>query len=723
MTPRRTFFFGIFLFFVALLALAALLSPNLITANAPELVIGQVADQDILADRTLSYTSEVLTDRKRQEVQASIKEIYTLPEIGVAREQMDRLRNTMAYISSVRSDSRAGMQQKIEDLTALDGIILSRDGAEKIVALNETRWLAVEQEAVNVLEQLMRLAIQPGQLEQVKTSVPAMVSLALSPTQAEIVTELVKGFLAPNSFYSEELTLAARQEARNSVTPVLRSFVTGQTIVRRGQVLDAADLEALEQYGVISPKQTWQGVFGAVSLVVLMAGLFAFYVRLSPAQLTQPRSLVVASVLFLLFLIGARLTVYGHVVLPYIFPLAAYSLLMAALFGLRLALISTLPLAILVTYGMQNALELLLFYVLSSLLGVMVLNKARRISAFLWAGVGIALSGWLVLMAYRLLSPETDWVGMLTLFAASALNGAVSAIMAILLQYPLANIMGTTTPVQLMELTRPDHPLLQMLLQQAPGTYQHSLQVANLAENGAEAIGADTLLTRVGALYHDCGKASNPIFFIENQPPGYANPHEELEPEASAEVIIRHVTDGLKLAKAFRLPRRIFHFITEHHGTSLTRYQYAMAIGAAGGDESKVDASCFRYPGPRPQSRETAILMLADACEARVRAERTQDVDVLRAIIKQTIDQRVDDGELDDTELTLRELDAIADSFAATLRGFYHPRVQYPQLETTRPALGAVLVSPPGQLKKPEEAAFPKEATRPIISHESKPNS
>lgn len=722
MTPRRTFFLGLFLVLVALLALAALLSPNLISANAPKLVIGQVSDQDILADRTLSYTSEILTDRKRQEVQASIKEIYSLPEIGVAREQMDRLRNTLAYISSVRSDPRASMQQKIEDLTALDGIILSREGAEKIIVLNETRWLAVEQEAVNVLEQLMRLAIQPGQLEQVKTSVPAMVSLALSPTQAEIVTELVQGFLAPNSFYSEDLTLAARQEARNSVAPVMRSFVTGQTIVRRGQVLDAADLEALEQYGVISPKQTWQGVFGAVALVVLMAGFFVFYVRTTPSQFTQPRSLVVASVLFLLFLVGARLLVYGHVVLPYIFPLAAYSLLITALFGLRLALISTLPLAILVTYGMPNALELMLFYIFGSLLGAMILGKARRISAFLWSGVGIALAGWLVLMSYRLLSPETDWVGMLTLFAASGVNGVVSAIIAILLQYPLANVMGTTTPVQLMELTRPDHPLLQMLLQQAPGTYQHSLQVANLAENGAEAIGADTLLTRVGALYHDCGKASNPIFFIENQPPGYANPHEELEPEASAEVIIRHVTDGLKLAKAFRLPRRIFHFITEHHGTSLTRYQYAMAIGAAGGDESKVDASCFRYPGPRPQSRETAILMLADACEARVRAERTQDVEVLRKMIKQTIDQRVDDGELDDTELTLRELDKIADSFAATLRGFYHPRVQYPQLESARLTQGAVLISAPGQLRRPEDAALPKEATRPIVSHESKPS-
>jgi len=215
-------------------------------------------------------------------------------------------------------------------------------------------------------------------------------------------------------------------------------------------------------------------------------------------------------------------------------------------------------------------------------------------------------------------------------------------------------------------------------LRNAPGTYQHSLQVSNLAEQAAEIIGADTLLTRVGAIYHDCGKALNPYFFIENQLPGNVNPHDNLDPVTSAQTIIRHVTDGLELSRKHRLPRRIQDFILEHHGTMLTRYQYAKAVDAVDGDESQIDENQFRYPGPRPKSRETAILMLADGSEARVRAERPADESELREVIKSVIEHRLSSGQLDETDLTLRDLDEMIDSFTTTLRGIYHPRLEYP---------------------------------------------
>jgi len=223
--------------------------------------------------------------------------------------------------------------------------------------------------------------------------------------------------------------------------------------------------------------------------------------------------------------------------------------------------------------------------------------------------------------------------------------------------------------------------LLQVLLHDAPGTYQHSLQVANLAEQAAEQIGADPLLTRVGALYHDVGKSKAPQFFIENQPQGFPNPHERLTPIESARIIHDHVIDGLELGRKYRLPRRILDFIAEHHGTMLTRYQYVNAVKEAGGDESQVDEENFRYPGPRPRSRETAILMLADGCEARVRAERPDDDEMLYQMIKDMVDARITYGQLDDTNLTLRDMAVIIESFTATMRGIYHPRVVYPQLE------------------------------------------
>lgn len=679
---RHTALIGVFLILVAALAFTALLLPQYLSARAEDLIEGQVVDRDILADRALTYPSQVLTEQDRSTAELAVNDVFSLPDTAVARHQMERLKNTLAFITSVRKDPYSTVEQKLNDLGALNDISLDQGTAENILSMSEARWLAVEQESITVLEQLMRSPIRLNNIAQVINSVPSVISLALSPNQATVVTEFVQGFLEPNSFFSEELTQQARVDARNSVQTVMRSFVTGQTIVRRGEVLDAVDIEALAQFGYASPQIDWQDYAAAGALVALMGGFLLLYLRSTHPAIGHLRELILISLLLLLFLFIARLTVYGHVVLPYIYPVAGFSLLVSALFGMRVAMIASIPLAVLIAYGMPNALDLSLYYILGSLFGVLALGRARRIGIFFWAGGAVVLAGWLVILAYRLIIPSMDWVGVLTLFGASLVNGIASVVIAILLQAILAFFLGTTTPMQLMELTRPDHPLLKIILQQAPGTYQHSLQVANLSEQAADRIGADSLLTRVGSLYHDAGKALNPIFFIENQLLGFTNPHEELEPEESAQIIINHVSDGLKLAHSYRLPRRISDFIREHHGTTMTRYQYAMAVAASGGDESKVEKGKFRYSGPRPQSRETAVLMLADACEARVRADRPQNEDEMFTLIKQTIQHRVNEGELNDTELTLADLEKIAQSFTATLRGFYHPRIQYPQSGT-----------------------------------------
>ncbi len=205
------------------------------------------------------------------------------------------------------------------------------------------------------------------------------------------------------------------------------------------------------------------------------------------------------------------------------------------------------------------------------------------------------------------------------------------------------------------------------------------MNVANLAEQAAEKIGADPLLTRVGAIFHDIGKALNPNFFIENQVADNLDTHQDADPEEVSATIIRHVTDGVQLAKKHRLPRRLHDFILEHHGTLITQYQYNQAIEAAGGDASKVDIEKFRYPGPRPASRESALLMLADATEARARAERPTDEDTIRKLVSSVVETVQRYNQLDDTLLTLRDLNLIMESFISTLRGSYHPRIQYPK--------------------------------------------
>ncbi len=680
MFTRRRFFLLLLLLVTSGFSLLALLVPILSFSPSQQIKAGSVSTQDYISTEAKTYTSDVLTQRKRDDTASRVPMVYSPADPGVARQQRERLRATLDYILDVRNDVYATLDQKLADLAALADIELKQDTASTILTLSDARWQTVAQEAVIVLERVMGNTIRDDQLDSARRSVPVLVSLSLPEDQAAIVAELVEAFVAPNSLYNEAATGTARQQARDAIEPVTRSYAVGEIVVSRGQLLSDEDIEALQILGLIQRPNRWREVDGSIVLLVLVMVFFILYLRRSPALLNDLRGLTLIAVLFVAFLLGARLTIPGHTVLPYLYPLTAYALVMVALFGPEPTLASAFPLALLTAYGLSNALDLTLFYTLNSFFGVLALRRAQRVTSFFRAGAVIALSGAAVLFAYRL--PQgMDWIGLATLAATAALNGLASASISILLQFFLAQFLGMTTALQLVELSRPDHPLLQFILRNAPGTYQHSLQVANLAEQAAEQIGADPLLTRVGALYHDAGKAVNPGYFIENQLPGDPNPHDQLEPIISAAEIIRHVTDGMALARKYHLPRRIRDFITEHHGNAVTRYQYVRAVEATGGDESRVDAELFRYPGPNPLSRETALLMLADACEAKVRADRPKDEAELKTLIQNQIEARIKSGQLDNTNLTLRDLAIIIDSFTATLRGIYHPRIQYPQLQ------------------------------------------
>lgn len=678
---RRRLFFALLMLVAALASIVALMVPAVAPLSAPSLQEGRVAQRDILAPQDITFESEILTAQQRETAARSVSVVYTSPDTSVARRQLEKLRASLAYITSVRADPYSTPEQRLADLAALENIHLTQEAATSILDLSDSRWQAIQQEAIVVLEQVMRNTIREDRLEEARRNIPTLVSLSLTEEQAAIVVDLVAALVAPNSLYSEPLTETAREQARASVQPVVRTFKAGETVVSRGQVITSQDLEALEQLGLVQPQYTWEDFTSAAILVLLLSVFLVFYLRRNQRLIRDVRGTTLIVALYLAFLLGVRLIVGRQTVIPFIFPLAAYGMIVTVLFRPDVAVISSLPLAILAAYNLPNSLELTLFYITSSLFGILVLGRARRLTSFFWAGAAVAGSGALVVLVFRLPQPVADWIDIATLSGAALLNGIAATSLTVLLQFFLAQFLGMTTALQLMEISRPDHPLLQFVLRNAPGTYQHSLQVANLAEQAAEQIGADNLLTRVGALYHDAGKALNPAFYIENQIPGTHNPHTELEPERSAAIIIQHVLDGLELANRHRLPGRIQDFILEHHGTMLTRYQYVHAVKDAGGDESKVDVERFRYPGPRPRSRETAILMLADGCEARARAERPESDTEMRKLLKDVVQNRISSAQLDETDLTLRDLDVIVDSFSATLRGIYHPRIEYPQLE------------------------------------------
>jgi putative nucleotidyltransferase with HDIG domain len=687
-TPRGVLFLRILLLVLTTaLAYASLVLPLALSPTSLPVEVGSVAPRDLQAPRNVEYVSEVRTEEARQAAEQSIQPVYAPADPATARQQIERLRAVLTYVSVVRADTYATPEQKLEDLSALNDVSLDPTVAEQILALPQTRWDAIQQESLSVLEQVMRNTIRQSDLDTIRRSVPSLVSLALTEEQAQLVSKLVTAFVVPNSLYSEDLTNSARQAARDAVEPVTQSYKAGETIVQSGEIISPSDMEALQVLGMVDPGQQTEDYLGAAALVIL-AAVFAwlYFLRRRPPVINDFRSLLLLSVIFLIFLAGGRLILPNHTVLPYLYPLPAFGLLVTTLFGAETGLVMSLVICVLTAYGLPNSLDLTPYYLLASLCSVLVLGPARRVSAFVRAGIAITGAGVAMLLAYRLPYNQIDLVGAATLVGAAAFNGVASASLTLLLQFFLAQSLGLVTALQLLEISRPDFPLLQFFLRNAPGTYQHSLQVANLAEQAAERIGADALLTRVGALFHDIGKANNPTFFIENQVPGSLNTHDDLKPQESASTIIRHVTDGVVLARKYHLPKRIEDFILEHHGTHITRYQYNQALEAADGDHSKVVMDDFRYPGPSPHSRETALLMLADGVEARARAERPRNEDELRALVRNSVDTALRSGQLDNTKLTLRDMNLIVESFVTTLRGTYHPRIQYPKDRSAKPS-------------------------------------
>ncbi|MDR3574961.1 MAG: HDIG domain-containing protein [Anaerolineaceae bacterium] len=679
----RGFLRVLFLILVACLSFAALVFPLALRPSSFPLKFGDVASQDILAPRAFTYISNYLTEQDKKAAMNAVQPVYLAADPGITRSQIEKLRVSLDYIDNVRQDTYANQDQKVSDLGNLQNIQLSKDTGNKIMALSETRWQAVQQEALNVLEEAMRNSIRQDQVADAQRNVPPLISFSLPQDEASIVSDLVIPFVVPNSLYSDSQTTQARQTAGNSVKPVSVSFASGESIVRRGQVISLLNLEALQQFGLIQPQQNNQDIVATTALVILLSGFIGLYFnRRKGTAVESTPNLILISITFLVFLVGARLIIPNRTVVPYLYPLSAFGMTIASMFTMEIGLVLSLVLGILTAYGLPNGLELTLFYILSSLCGILLLGNGRRVANFFWAGIVIGVAGCAVLLAFRLTSSITDWVGIATLGGASLISGIASAGLTMLFQFLFSQLLGLTTSLQLLEISRPDHPLLQFVLRNAPGTYQHSLQVANIAEQAAEDIGADALLVRVGALYHDAGKAVNPLFFVENQVPGKLNPHDDLDPVTSAATIIQHITDGINLARKYHLPPRIQDFIREHHGTLFTRYQYTKAVQAAGNNPEGVNQDLFRYPGPKPKSRETALIMLADGCEARARAELPKDEEELRIMVKKVFDFVEREGQLDNTTFTFKDLNKSSESFINTLKNTYHPRLQYPELKS-----------------------------------------
>jgi putative nucleotidyltransferase with HDIG domain len=638
-----------------------------------------VVPEDITSPRRITYISNIETEITREAAAAAVPDVYDAADARVARQQVLYARQVMEFVNTVRHDTLATAVQQRDYLADVNDVELSSESADLLLTMSDSRFDSVADEITSLLAEVMSGEVREGRLDEVNEGLLLQVSVDLPEEFGPLVTDVVEDLLQPNSTFNAELTEEAREAAIQAVGPVEQTFAAGEVVVREGDIVTESDIEALQELGLLQDRIGWRDVVSRLTAVLISTVILVLYlVRFHPVEVATFKNQLLGGGLFVLFLLGARLIVPEGAIIPYLFPAAALALLLTALFGPDVALVNVVVLAGLTGLIARESLELATFAAVGGIVATVSLRRAERLNRFFLAGVFVSLSQAAVIVMFRLADPGTDWLGLLQLIAAALFNGLVSAGFALAGLFVIGPLFRITTPLTLTELERPDHPLLLRLQREAPGTFQHSLQVRNLAEAAANAIDANSLLVRVGTLYHDVGKVLRPGFFIENRVAGVSNPHDTLDPLSSAEIIIRHVPDGLDLARQYRMPNRIRAFIAEHHGTTLLRPFHQKALDQGGGDESKVDKAEFTYPGPRPQSRETAVLMLADAAESAVRANQPQSEEEIDSIIGRIIQARLDKGQLDESGLTLTDLQTIRRTFVGRLKGIYHPRVLYP---------------------------------------------
>lgn len=670
----------IFILFVTfLLAYGSLVGPDLLNQQTQTVSIGEVAPQEILAPYSVTFESRVYTESARESAASEIPAVYLPPDPNITRTQLEKLDNALYFIATVRSDAYASDTQKVQDLKSLPDLQMSDADLIALLELEEVDWQAIRSETSRVLEIVLRDSIRNNQLGTVRNNLPAIIDFSFKSEQTRLIIAITSSYIVPTSLFSEEQTQISRDQARAAVLPITRQIMAGEVIVRRGEVVTAANLEALNTYGLGEPADQISLLLSSAAILIVVTILvIVFYQKNRDEDISQFKSITLVATFFLLFLGLSRFLVMERTILPYLFPLAAFGLTLSIVFNFEFGFLMTLALTTLTAYGHPRGNELVLYYLLPTIAGMLVIGKAKRVSAFFATSLMISFIGAAVVFAFRIGDGFTDWIGLMTLLGASMFNGFASGTLALLLQSVFSSVLDVPTALQLMDISRPDHPLLQQILTNSPGTYQHSLQVSNLAEQAADAIGADRLLVRVGTLYHDAGKSENPNFFIENQVRDKINSHDDLDPKTTAATIIKHVTDGVTLAKKYRLPSRVIDFIREHHGTGVTRYQYNQALKETN-DPDSIDISDFTYPGPSPRSKETALVMLADGTEARARSNSPRTDEEIMAVVEEAINATKNSGQLDQTDLTLRDLETIKMSFFNTLKQSYHPRIKYPK--------------------------------------------
>jgi putative nucleotidyltransferase with HDIG domain len=518
---------------------------------------------------------------------------------------------------------------------------------------------------------------------------------AYPPTLLQAIAAVAPKLLHANVTFNAEATEERRKQAIAAVKPVYFQVKRGEMIIREGERVRGEHLPKLRALAAGKRKgDPFSSVAGTAIFSALVVAFGLLYLRhLQPKLPWDSRALLLLGVLLVgnllvarLFLVLAQALVESFPVveaglITYALPVAAGGMLVAIFFDFHVGILYAIMSSLLLGVMLRDNLAMAVLALVGNLIATFRVNQYRQRSSILLTGLYIGLANVLTLMAFALMSsnlfaPQRAWEGLFGLLGGLLAAVVVSAVLPL-----LESLFKVTTDIKLLELASLDHPLLRQLVVHAPGTYHHSMLVGALAEAAAEAIGANALLARVGSYYHDIGKMLTPEYFIENQM-GRENKHDRLSPSMSALIIAAHVKDGVKLAREYKLPQRIIDIIPQHHGTNLISYFYNKAKELEDPAVQQVQEADYRYPGPKPQTREAAIVMLADKVEAASRSLTDPTPQRIKGLVQRIVNSVFTDGQLDECDLTLRDLQRIIDAFVRTLIAIYHHRIAYPTVES-----------------------------------------
>ncbi|OME53451.1 HD family phosphohydrolase [Paenibacillus odorifer] len=580
------------------------------------------------------------------------------------------------------------MQSVIKEQT----YVIPEETYIKIPRLNSQDIIEMKPVARDIVTRLMNDQITDAQTARAKVAEQVSISSLSQRTAREVVQELVRLVITSNKFYDEDATKEAKVQARENTPDVF--IEQGDTLVAKGQLITPELYTLLDENGLLSNEVNYWPQLGLLILsAMLSVGLLAFirYSGGTSGFKYNNSQLLMLVLVFVITIISMRLAAVLQTdvrsYIGFLAPVAIGAMLIAMLLDMPLAYFCSILFSVLASVILnvqQNSIfdfNFGFFAIVVSYVAIFATHRAGQRSTLLKGGIMVSLFGCLTVFMQILLGGGA-WKEVGTLYSVgfAFAGGLLTAVLVIGLMPFFEATFGILSALKLVELSNPNHPLLRKLLTETPGTYHHSVMVGNLSEAAAEAIGADGLLCRVGSYYHDIGKTKRPFYFIENQN-NMENPHDSIEPKLSKSIIVAHARDGVEMQREYKLPKPIRDIAEQHHGTTFLHYFYhkALKLAEEKGVEADFTEEDFRYPGPKAQSKEAAVVGIADSVEAAVRSLRKPTVLQVETMIEKIIKSRLDDHQFDECDLTIKELDIIARTLKETVMGIFHSRIEYPE--------------------------------------------